>query len=74
MMNLEGFERKLLWPDRGTVLVFAWMAREEQRTSFMISADPAEIRIEYLPNTNLDCYCYVIILGEEVVYCRMTLN
>jgi hypothetical protein len=35
MMNLEGFEKKQLWPDEGTILEFIWRVEENhlQNTS-----------------------------------------
>lgn len=54
MIKSNGFRRKRLWPNRGTILTFScrvwWKPR---KTSVRMSSNPAEIRTQHRPNANL---------------------
>jgi hypothetical protein len=55
MMNVKGLGRKLSWPNRGIIPVFACRESKTKKKNTNISAD---IRTEHLPSTSPKCYIY----------------
>jgi hypothetical protein len=59
MLNYKGFRKKWAWPNRSTISIFAWrdLVKPRKTSSILVSV-PDEIRIEHLPNTNLDQFSF----------------
>jgi hypothetical protein len=48
--------------------------RKKQKLSVTIANVPPEIRTAHLPNTSLECYRYVNLLGAEFHVCPESLQ
>jgi hypothetical protein len=64
--NWKGFGRKRPWPNRGSILEFAWRDWGKPWKSVKKAGDPAEIRTERLPNTRLELYRCANPLGYKL--------
>lgn len=65
--NCNGFERKRLWPIRGTIEEFSWKDWIQPRKEARIAGVHSEIRTEYLSNIKPQHYCYNNLFGPVII-------